>query len=93
MMNKALATWKRGMMALIALLMFGVLAPIAIVVLLASFIVLPMALTGFNLEFWDYNVHNIAFAAIVLLGPYFIGEHWEDICDIIEKIKPLTPKQ
>lgn len=89
-MGKAITKWKRDLIALIALLMLGVLAPVATVVLLAAFIILPMALMGFNLEFWDHNVHNIAFVAIVLLGPYFIGEKWDDICDIISKFNQAT---
>lgn len=87
MMGKAVATWKRGLIAVIALGMFGVLAPVAIVVLLAAFIILPMALLGFDLDFWDHNVHNITFVAIVVLGPYFIGEKWDEIGSFLSKMK------
>lgn len=36
-------------------------------------------------NFWDNNVYDVAFVGIVVLGPYFIGEKWEDIKEMIEK--------
>lgn len=86
-MWKAFTTWKYGIFKIIAMVMFGVMAPLALAGLASALIILPMFLLGFSLEFWDNNSSDIASVSVLILGPFFIGNHWDQIQDFCAELE------
>ncbi len=82
----ALTTWKRRFTIIVFLLLFGILAPLATVMVISTIIILPMFIFGLDLTFWDKSADEIGYLAFAVLGPYYIGANRDEIQKTIHKI-------
>ena len=82
----AISAWKKGALTVALICMFGIGAPIVVLVFLSVAIILPMSILGFSLEFLDEGFELIL-VVIGIFGPYFIGNAWEHIGHIVSPPK------
>jgi len=84
--GNAITTWKHGFTIIVFLLLFGILAPLATVMVISIVIILPLFIFGLDLTFWDESGNEVLYLAFAILGPYYIGANWHEIQKTINKI-------
>lgn len=77
--HDVIADWKKGLGMIVYMALMGILAPLVLAGLFSTAIIIPSMILGFSLDFWDKNAEDIAYIAIVTLGPYFVGRYWAQI--------------